>query len=85
MSAMLRFEDLPEVNSERWLSLEDFDGEVWKDITNYEGLYQVSNYGRIKSLNRVQVRKNGSKILIKCRILKYYKQYYKNCFYYSVS
>ena len=26
-------------------------GEIWKDIQNYEGSYQVSNYGRIKSLN----------------------------------
>lgn len=25
--------------------------EVWKDIKVYEGLYQVSNYGRVKSLN----------------------------------
>jgi len=24
--------------------------EVWKDITEYEGLYQVSNFGRVKSL-----------------------------------
>jgi hypothetical protein len=24
--------------------------EVWKDIKNYEGLYQVSNLGRVKSL-----------------------------------
>ena len=23
--------------------------ETWKDIPNYEGLYQVSNLGRIKS------------------------------------
>jgi hypothetical protein len=40
-----------EINSDRWLSLEDFDGESWKDIPKYEGLYQVSNYGRVKSLN----------------------------------
>lgn len=26
--------------------------EVWKDIPEYEGLYQVSNFGRIKSLER---------------------------------
>lgn len=26
--------------------------EVWKDIPEYEGLYQVSNLGRIKSLSR---------------------------------
>lgn len=25
--------------------------EIWKDIPEYEGLYQVSNYGRVKSLN----------------------------------
>ena len=24
--------------------------EVWKDIPNYKGLYQISNYGRVKSL-----------------------------------
>lgn len=25
--------------------------EIWKDIPGYEGLYQVSNMGRVKSLN----------------------------------
>lgn len=25
--------------------------EIWKDITGYEGLYQVSNYGRVRSLH----------------------------------
>lgn len=28
------------------------DGEEWKDIKGYEGLYQVSNLGRVKSLKR---------------------------------
>lgn len=28
--------------------------EVWKDIEGYEGLYQVSNLGRVKSLERVK-------------------------------
>ena len=27
--------------------------EVWKDIVGYEGLYQVSNYGRVKSLDKI--------------------------------
>ena len=27
------------------------DKEIWKDIPNYEGRYQASNLGRIKSLN----------------------------------
>lgn len=27
--------------------------EIWKDIVGYEGYYQVSNYGRVKSLERI--------------------------------
>ena len=27
--------------------------EVWKDIQGYEGYYQVSNMGRVRSLDRV--------------------------------
>lgn len=23
--------------------------EVWKDIKDYEGIYQISNYGRVKN------------------------------------
>ena len=26
--------------------------EVWRDINDYEGLYQVSNFGRVRSLDR---------------------------------
>lgn len=35
--------------------------EIWKDIKGYEGLYQVSNLGRVKSLDRL--RKNNSKLV----------------------
>lgn len=52
-----RIEDF-EVNSPRWLSLEDFEGEVWKDITDFEGLYSVSNCGRVKSHNNYFTMKN---------------------------
>lgn len=40
-------------NSKRWLNLKDLPDEEWRDITNFEGLYQISNYGRIKSLSRI--------------------------------
>lgn len=30
----------------------DTSGEVWKDIPGYEGIYQVSNMGHVKSLTR---------------------------------
>jgi NUMOD4 motif len=34
------------------LHLEDLPEEVWRDIPGYDGDYQVSTYGRIKSLRR---------------------------------
>ena len=30
----------------------DKDGEQWKDIPDYEGKYQVSSHGRVKSMAR---------------------------------
>ena len=33
--------------------------EIWKDVPNYEGKYQVSNLGNVKSLNRNIYDKNG--------------------------
>lgn len=32
------------------LSMIDIHGEIWKDVLGYETMYQVSNFGRIKSL-----------------------------------
>ena len=43
--------------------------EIWKDIPDYEGYYQVSNLGRVKSLERVILVKNYSKT-IKEKFLK---------------
>ena len=33
--------------------------EIWKDVKGYEGSYQVSNLGRVKSLDRIIVYSNG--------------------------
>jgi hypothetical protein len=41
--------------------------EIWKDIAGYESYYQVSNYGRVKSLDRRIEHLNR---LVKGRILK---------------
>lgn len=41
--------------------------EIWKDIKGYEGLYQVSNLGRVKSLER---KSDLDGRLIKSKILK---------------
>lgn len=40
-------------------SLENLDGEEWQDVEGYEGLYQVSNMGRVKSLVREYKSNNG--------------------------
>ncbi len=31
----------------------EIDGEIWKDVVGYEGLYEVSSHGRVKSVARV--------------------------------
>ena len=48
---------------EAWknLSIEDMKGEIWKPIIEYEDLYLISNYGRIKSIK--------GNIIIKTRLL----------------
>lgn len=43
-----------EVNSERWFDLTPLLNEEFRDIKGYEGLYQVSNYGRYKSFIKCQ-------------------------------
>ena len=32
------------------LLLDNLENEIWRDVVGYEGLYQVSNFGRVKSL-----------------------------------
>lgn len=44
--------------------------EIWKDIEGYEGYYQVSNLGRVKSLERKVRNTLKSYRIIKERILK---------------
>ncbi|MBR3497563.1 MAG: hypothetical protein IKO05_01050 [Selenomonadaceae bacterium] len=48
------------MNDEKiWLSLEDLPHEQWRDVVSYEGVYKVSNYGRVKSMafGTVKIRK----------------------------
>ena len=46
--------------------METICNEIWKDIPNYENVYQVSNLGRIKSLRYW----NNGNYIYKERILK---------------
>jgi len=44
--------------------------EKWKDIKGFEGLYQVSNKGRVRSLDRIITFKDGKKRCYKGQLLK---------------
>jgi group I intron endonuclease len=44
--------------------------EVWKDIVGYEGKYQISNLGNVKSLQKEWFNQFGAKISQKEKILK---------------
>lgn len=61
---------IPEINSERWLSLEDFPNEEWRDVVGYEGLYQVSDNGRVKSVKRCVPHANEKTMFVRERICK---------------
>lgn len=41
------------------LSIESLPNEEWRDIVGYEGLYQVSNLGRVKSMPRLHRYAHG--------------------------
>jgi len=50
-------------------SLEDLDNEIWVDIIGFDGIYNCSNMGRIKSIGRFVNIRNGQR-WVKERIRK---------------
>ena len=54
--------------------------EIWKDVVGYEGLYQVSNKGNVKSLKRSIIARDGRYIrevdecMLRQRLSRKYKQ-----------
>lgn len=44
--------------------------EIWKDIKDYEGLYQISTFGRVRSLSREVESPRQKSYTLKSRILK---------------
>lgn len=44
--------------------------EVWRPIAGYEGLYEVSNLGRVRSLDRIVKSCYGTKAFVKGHMLK---------------
>lgn len=56
---MLKYEELPKLNSERWLSLEDLPDEIWKEVPNFEGLLLISNYARVINIPKRRIIKQS--------------------------
>jgi hypothetical protein len=52
--------------------LDDLEGEIWIDAIGFDGTYEVSNYGRVKSLGR-WVSNGKSERWVKDRIRKLWK------------
>lgn len=76
----MQYEEV-EVNSERWFDLTPLLNEEFRDIIGFEKCYQISNYGRVKSLKRELKQFDGKGYSIhpyKERILSlaYHKQGY---------
>lgn len=60
--------------------------EIWKDVVGYEGYYQVSNLGRVKSLDRVvnSSIKNNDEVTKKGKLLNIYLDSKEKMTYYYV-
>lgn len=43
--------------------------EIWKDVTDFEGIYQISNLGNIRNI-KIKISKNNHKSIKKIRNLK---------------
>ncbi len=50
--------------------IQNLENEVWLPIEGYEGLYEVSNMGRIKSLEKTRVVGHGTQIRVYPEIIK---------------
>ena len=50
--------------------------EQWKDIPGYEGYYEASSIGGIRSKRRLIIRSDGKKITLKRKKLKFHLQRY---------
>lgn len=43
--------------------------EIWKDVPEYEGLYQVSNFGRVKSFRESSKFKKPKELILKLSLI----------------
>lgn len=61
----------------------NYDNEIWKDIPEFNGLYQASNMGRIRSVDRYVNNPHNTKSFRKGKILK--QTFNQRYYYVSIS
>lgn len=50
------------------MEIKQFIGELWRPVKGYEGWYEVSSFGRVRSVDRVILRRNNSVMHLKGKI-----------------
>ena len=68
------------MTNEEFIKSVSLEGEEWKDVPGFEGLYQCSNYGRVV-VTKMHVKNARKMMLMKLRICRqgyYYLLFYKN-------
>lgn len=57
------------MTNEEFIKSISLEGEIWKDIPDYKGLYMVSNKGRVLSLGRISLMEDGRMLRLNPKIL----------------
>lgn len=53
---------------ERYIDIRNYPNEEWTDIKDFEGLYQISSYGRVKSLPKSGKGNNANPRILAIRV-----------------
>ncbi len=66
-TAKPRAKKAPEFREEDgWL----IDAEEWRSVGGYEGAYEISSFGRVRSLNRVNINRLGVRRILRGKVLR---------------
>lgn len=60
------------MTNEEFIKSVSLEGEEWRDVVGYDYEYKISSFGRLASLHKRKVAKNGSSLNRKPKILKPY-------------
>ncbi len=50
--------------------MDELSAEIWKSVAGFEGKYEVSSLGRVRSLTRTRTGRGGSRVTVFGRILR---------------